>query len=180
MAKQINVLAFGGLGGQRHSAGLQTIMMRLAEFHGKGKPIDYMPAMQDYSSWKSWGDAVRFYTDDTVLIGHSYGVAAMFGLVRRMGISGPRIPLCISLDPSQYTALAWSLWGSGGNTVPNRVERVTNYYQTRGWIGRQILYRQDGGQAGITNLSRIGTTHKLIDDDPAVQREVVEEIKKLF
>lgn len=180
MTKRLNVLAFGGLGGAKHSAGLQTIMMRLAEFHGKGKPIDYMPQMQDYASWKSWGDAVSHYTDDTVLIGHSYGVAAMFGLVRRLGVYGPKIPLCIALDPSQYTAFSWALWGSGGNTVPNRVERATNYYQTGGWIGRQLLYRQDGGQAGIANFSRSGTTHKKIDDDPKVQFEVVEEIKKLF
>lgn len=179
MTKRLNVLAFGGLGGRTYSAGLKTILMRLEEFRGKGKPIDYM-TFEDYASWGNWAEAIASWKDDTVLIGHSYGVAGMFGVARKLGVYGPRIPLAIALDASQYAWASVALWGSGGNVAPTRCERVTNYYQTSGWIGRQLLYRDDGGQAGIVNLKQAHTTHTSIDDDPIVQRAVVDEIKKLF
>jgi hypothetical protein len=179
MAKQINVLAFGGLGGRTYSAGVKTILMALEQYRGPGKPIDYM-TFEDYASWRNWSEAMAGWRDDTVLIGHSYGVAAMCGVARRLGMLGPKIPLAISLDPSQYVWMSFALWGSGGNSVPYRIGKATNFYQTNGLIGRQLLYRDDGGQKDILNLSQPHASHTSIDDDPKVQKLVIDEIKRLF
>lgn len=179
MAKQINVLAFGGLGGSVYSAGLRVCLMKLQDYRGKDKPIDYM-TFEDYKTWRSWADNIKSWRDDTAAVVHSYGAAAVFGMVRALGATGPKIPLVIVLDASQYTWMSFALWGSGGNVVPERVERVINFYTTSGLIGGQKLYRADGSMRGITNLAKPGISHAAIDDDPKVQFEVVEAIKQLF
>ena len=177
--KQINVVAFGGLGGSVYSAGLRVVLMKLQDDRGKGKPIDYM-TFEDYKTWRSWADNIKSWRDDTVLVGHSYGVTAMFGMVRALGERGPNIPLAIALDASPYTWMSFSLWGSGGNAVHERVGRVVNFYTTSGLIGRQKLYRHDGSMRNIANLAKAGVSHAGIDDDRDVQDFVVSEIRKQF
>jgi hypothetical protein len=173
--KRINVIAFGGLGGSVFSAGLQTLLMRLNAVEG----IDFK-TFQDYTSWRRWGDTLKTWKDPTVFIGHSFGVAAMFGCIRALGSKGPSVPLCISFDPSQWTGFSIPLWGSGGNVVPDRPQRVINFYQSSGLIGRQKLYRADGSLRGIENFNIQGTMHSAIEDNPELHRVSVEEIKKVI
>lgn len=172
--RKINVVAFGGLGGSLFSTGLKTILMRL-----NGVPeIDYM-TFEDYTSWRHWAGTIAKWKDDTVFLGHSYGVAAMFGCIRAMGSKGPAVPLCISFDPSQWTWLSIPLWGSGGNAVPDRVQKVSNFYQSSGLIGRQTLQRESGSTAGITNFPVKGVSHGSIEDDPMLQKLAVDDILKV-
>lgn len=171
---KINVIAFGGLGGSLFSAGLKTILMRLNGVPG----IDFK-TFEDYKSWQKWGDTLASWKDPTVLLGHSFGVPAMFGAVRRMGKRGPVIPLAIALDPSQYVFFQPALWSSGGNAAPGRVDRVINYWQRAPFpmIGNQKVYREDGSQWGVTNFEVPGVIHGAIDDVTAVQANVVDAIK---
>lgn len=173
MTKKINVIAFGGLGGAAFSAGLKTILMRLA-----GPAVDFK-TFEDYKTWPRWGAALRSWRDDTALLGHSFGVAAMFGAVRRMGGAGPRIPLAISFDPSQWWTLQYSLWGSGGNVAPDRIERVINFYQAGLPIGFQKVFRADGSERGIDNVFVGNVAHGAIEDVPQLQSRAVEYIKSL-
>lgn len=172
--RRINVVAFGGLYGSFYSTGLKTILMRL-----KGvQEIDYS-TFEDYTSWRHWAGTISRWKDDTVFIGHSYGVAAMFGCIRAMGNKGPAVPLCISFDPSQWTWMSISLWGSGWNAVPDRPVKVVNFYQSNGPIGRQTLQRENGSPAGITNFHVQGVSHGSIEDDPKIQALAVDDILKV-
>ena len=81
------------------------------------------------------------WKDQTILIGHSYGVTAALGAARRSGVF---VPVMYSFDPSQWWWMSWRLQGSGGNAVPSNIKRVVNFYQPHGAIGRQRLYRDDG------------------------------------
>lgn len=173
--KRINVIAFGGLGGSLFSAGLQTLLMRLNGI----KEIDFK-TFQDYKTWRKWGQTIKTWKDPTVFIGHSYGVAAMFGCIRSFPSGGPDIPLCISFDPSQWTAFSIPLWGSGGNEVPYRPLKVINFYQSSGLIGRQTLTRSDGSQRGITNFHVQGTSHGSIEDNQNLHTLVVDDIMKVI
>lgn len=172
--KKINVIAFGGLSGSFYSTGLKTILMRLEGVPG----IDFR-TFEDYASWKRWGSTLTSWRDDTVMLGHSYGVAAMFGAVRTMGDKGPKIPLAISFDPSQWVFMSIGLWGSGGNTAPHRVTKVINWWQAGLPIGYQRIYRPDGGQAGIVN-EQVQGPHHAVEDLPQLQARAVEEIKRVI
>lgn len=172
--KKINVIAFGGLGGRLYSTGLKTILMRLDGVPG----IDFR-TFEDYTSWRRWGDTLTSWRDPTVLLGHSYGVAAMFGAVRRMGGKGPQIPLALSFDPSQWHWMSAGLWGSGGNAAPSRVAKVINWWQAGLPIGYQRVTREDGGLGGIQNHQVRGVAHHAIEDTPQLQAVAVDEIKRV-
>lgn len=170
--QKINVLAFGGLGGNAFSAGLKTILMRLDGVTG----IDFK-AYADYSAWRTWGSALRSWSDPTVILGHSFGVTAALAAVRSMGDRGPRIPLVISFDPSQWWWSNFALMSSGGNGVPDRIDRVVNFYQTAGLIGRQRLYHAAGVETGIENRPITGTMHGALEDRRDLQDDTVRRIK---
>jgi hypothetical protein len=175
--KKINVIAFGGLGGSLFSAGLKTILMRL---NGIAQ-IDFK-TFEDYKSWRRWGSTLASWKDDTVLIGHSFGVPAMFGAARMLGAKGPRIPLAISLDPSQYVWMQPALWGTGGNYAPDRILKVVNYWQTAPLfaIGNQRVYRDNGRETDITNFEIKNIIHGAVDDSPEVQALAVDAIKRVI
>lgn len=170
--QKINVLAFGGLGGNAFSAGLKTILMRL-----DGAPGVDFKAYADYSAWRTWGSALRSWSDPTVVIGHSFGVTAMLAAVRLMGDRSQRIPLAISFDASQWWWSNFALMASGGNGVPDRIDRVVNFYQTTGLIGRQRLYRESGGERSIENRLITGTMHGALEDRRDLQDDTVRRIK---
>ncbi len=174
--KRVNVIAFGGLGGNLFSAGLKTILMRL-----NGIPEIDFKTFEDYKSWPKWGASLKSWKDPTILIGHSFGVAAMFGAARAMGTAGaPRIPLAISFDPSQWWGWQPSLWRSGGNRAPIRVEKVLNIYQHGFPIGSQKVFRDDGTVWGVSNMLIQGISHGAIEDSPITQALAVDDIKKVI
>lgn len=169
---KINVIAFGGLGGNLFSAGLKTILMRLDGVPG----IDFK-TYEDYTSWRKWSATLRSWRDPTVLIGHSFGVTAFLAAARG---SGKAFPLAISFDPSQWWWSNLSLMGSGGNSVPANIAKVINFYQGNGLIGRQSLERVSGLTTGIENKLITGTMHEAIEDIPDLQQRAVAEIKSLI
>lgn len=172
--RKINVLAFGGLGGAVFSAGLKTILMRLQRIEG----IDYC-SYEDYASWRRWAQTLRGWRDPTVLIGHSFGVTAALALARSLRDAGrgPRLPLLISFDPSQWWWSNPALMTSGGNGVPDSIEGVVNFYQAARPIGRQKLYRENGSQAGIDNRLIAGTMHSRIEDRRDLQDATVNAVR---
>lgn len=172
---QINVIAFGGLGGSVFSAGLKTILMRLNGI----KEIDFK-TYEDYGSWRRWGQTLQSWRDPTVLMGHSFGVAAMFGAARAMGTKGPDIPLAISFDPSQWWGWQMGLWGSGGNVAPDRVKEVINFYQHGLPIGYQKVFRPNGTVRGISNKLIENVAHANIEDLPSTQAETLAAIKRVI
>lgn len=170
---QINVIAFGGLGGNLFSAGLKTILMRLNGI----KEIDFK-TYDNFGSWKPWGSTLKTWRDPTVMIGHSFGVTAAFGAIRLMGDAGPKVPLVIALDASQWWWMQPSLIGSGGNVVPPRVERCIHLYTRGGIIGNQRLVRPDGTDTRIENTLEPGA-HSALEDREAVQKRCVDQIKSV-
>src|SRR5690606_30447789 len=101
------------------------------------------------------GQMIGRWTDDTYFLCHSYGVRAVMQMIAAW-TAGPRVPLVLSFDPSQW------VW-PGANDVPARVEFCHNFYQ-RGWpIGNQRLKRIGGGEAGIVN-EEVSSSHTGIDD----------------
>jgi hypothetical protein len=172
--QKINVIAFGGLGGAVFSAGLKTILMRLQRIEG----IDYC-TYQDYASWRRWAQTLRGWRDPTVMIGHSFGVTAALAVARslRDAGGGPRLPLLVAFDPSQWWWCNPVLMASGGNGVPDTIESVVNFYQASGPIGRQKLYRQSGSQAGIDNRPIAGTMHGRIEDRRDLQDATVNAVR---
>jgi hypothetical protein len=172
---RINVLAFGGLGGNAFSAGLKTIILRL-----KGVPGVDFASYEDYTSWRRWGSTLISWRDPTVLIGHSFGVTAAFAAVRTLGDRGPQFPLMIAFDPSQWWWSNLSLMFSGGNTVPDRIASAVNNYQSSGLIGRQTLSRTDGSARGISNRLITGTIHSSIEDRADLQDDAVKRMKLLL
>jgi hypothetical protein len=179
--KQINIVAFGGLGGSWFSTGLKTLMMKLKSLglQGAGKPIDYM-TFEDYTSWKNWGGTLKNWSDPTVLIGHSFGVAAMMGAARVKGDIGSKIPLVLSYDPSQWWGWQPSLWGSGGNGVPMNVGKCVNFYQNGIPIGFQRVANDDGTVKDVENIQVTGVVHGAMDDYPPLHDRSIEEIKKVI
>lgn len=175
--QKINVIAFGGLGGNLFSAGLKTILMRL-----NGAPGVDFRTCEDWKSWKRWGDTLQSWRDPTVMLCHSFGVPAAFGAIRRMGARGPRIPLVIAFDPSQYWSVQPGLWGSGGNAAPARVERVINFWQQAPLfaIGNQRVFRDDGSLKNIANILIENVIHGAIEDQPLLQQRAVNEIKDII
>lgn len=173
--QKINVIAFGGLGGNLFSAGLKTILMRLT-----GEPGIDFKTFEQYTSWKQWGATLQSWRDPTIVMGHSFGVTAMFGAVRTMGSEGPQIPLAISFDPSQWWGWQASLWGSGGNVAPDRIAKVINFYQDSGLIGRQRIARANGSVFGIQNRQVIGVIHGTIEDHRLSQDYAIDAIKSVI
>jgi hypothetical protein len=175
--KRINVVAFGGLGGAAFSAGLKTILMKLNGI----QQIDYK-TYEDWKSWRQWGATLQSWKDDTVLLAHSFGIPAAFGAIRAMGKNGPKIPLVVTFDPSQYWIFQPLLWGTGGNAAPGRVDKVLNFWQEAPFpfIGNQTVSRDDGSGWGITNHLVHNIMHGAVEDHPAAQDITVDEIKKVI
>lgn len=171
---QINVIAVGGLGGAVFSAGLKTILAKMKTTQS----IDVL-AYRDYSEWREMAVHVARWRDPTCFLCHSFGVTAVMAAVRAMDGKGPQIPLVVSFDPSQWWWSNLSLMFSGGNTVPDRITRVVNFYQNGGLIGRQKLYRPDGSERGIVNALVTGTIHGSMDDHPDLQAKAIAEIKAI-
>lgn len=170
---KINVIAFGGLGGNAFSAGLKTILMRLDGVKG----VDFK-TYADYKAWRTWGGTLPSWSDPTVLIGHSFGVTAFLAAVRLMGSRGPRIPLAISFDPSPWWWSNLALATSGGNAVPDRIGSIVNWYQrTSLFIRNQQLTRTDGSTNGIENRLITGTIHGAMEDRRDLQDESVRRIR---
>jgi hypothetical protein len=172
--RKINVIAFGGLGGAVFSAGLKTILMRLQRIDG----VDYC-TYEDYASWRRWAQTLRGWRDPTVLIGHSFGVTAALAVTRSLRDAGrgPRLPLMVAFDPSQWWWSNPALIASGGNGVPATLECVINFYQASGPIGRQKLYRESGSQAGIDNRLITGAMHGAIEDRRDLQDATVNAVR---
>lgn len=169
---RVNAILLGGLGGEYYSAGLNPLARDL----GKVPGVDYV-VVGSYRDWRQQVQMIGRFRDPNVLIGHSYGATAVLGIAR--ALSGKkRFPLIVTLDPSQWWRWAWTLWGSGGNNVVGSVEQVLNFYQTGGVIGRQLLYRDDGGANGIHNIL-VESSHTEIDDDPAIHRQIIGAIRNV-
>jgi hypothetical protein len=171
MARQINLVAFGGLMGEEFSAGLKTILTNANSVKG----IDYKEYRQ-YSEWRDVAAKVMRWKDPTIFLAHSFGVTATMATVRALGKAGPEIPLVIMFDPSQWWWSNWYLMTSGGNTVPDRIGRVVNNYQNGLPIGMQRLARADGSERGIQNRLVTGVVHASIEDVPALQKDAVKLI----
>lgn len=171
---QINVIAVGGLGGAVFSAGLKTILAKLKT----AQSIDVL-AYKDYTEWRDMAAQVARWRDPTCFICHSFGVTAVMAAVRAMGSKGPKIPLVVSFDPSQWWWSNFTLMFSGGNAVPDRIGRVVNFYQNGGLIGRQKLYRAGGTERDIVNDPISGTMHGTIEDRPDLQAKAIAEIKAI-
>ncbi|NWG45269.1 MAG: hypothetical protein HXY25_01810, partial [Alphaproteobacteria bacterium] len=86
--------------------------MRLQRIDG----VDYCN-YEDYASWRRWAQTLRGWRDPTGLIGHPFGVTAALAVARsvRYGGRGPRLPLMVAFDPSQWWWSNPSLMASGGN-----------------------------------------------------------------
>ncbi len=175
--QKINVIAFGGLGGNLFSAGLKTILMRLQGVPG----IDFR-TYAPWGTWKRWGATLQSWRDPTVMLAHSFGVSAAFGAIRATGGRGPNIPLVISFDPSQYWGLQPGLWGSGGNSAPERAARVVNFWQQAPLfaIGNQRVVRDDGSHRNIENVLIGNVIHGAIEDQPLLQQRAVNAIKDVI
>src|SRR3990167_11281900 len=168
--KKFNVILARGLAGAVYSTGLDILALELRKL----PQVDYVIVVQ-YTDWRRVGDRIKNFRDDTVLVGHSFGVTAMLGAARRA--SSKFFPLAIMFDPSQWWRQSFSLWGSGGKTVPINVKRVVNFYQGGGMIGRQELARDDGTEHEILNQLVPDTSHADIDDRRDLHEKAITEIK---
>lgn len=166
--QQSNVIAIAGLG-TSHSYGFKEMLRRLSPWVGEHRQIDYTEFMP-YEHWKAEADSMVGWKDNTIFWCHSYGVAAAFGIIRRWGNRGPKVPLVICYDPSQFVWMDPKLWGSGGNTCPDRVIKYHNFWQ-QGWpIGYQRVYRPDGSERDGVN-EEVDSTHVGIEDLPYTQQK---------
>lgn len=167
----LNVILLRGLAGNIYSTGLDDLARELNKLNN----VDYV-VVSPYTDWRQWAQRIAKWKDPTVLVGHSYGVAGICGIARTSGV---QVPLLVSFDPSQYSWMALSLWGSGGNTVPNNVGLAYNFYQDSGLIGRQVLLRDDMDVSKVHNTLIENTSHGNIEDIDELQVKVIKLIRDL-
>lgn len=151
------ILFFHGLG-YIFSNGLITISDKLTE---DGLTCRHFP----YTAQPG------FIKNTKVVVGHSFGVPAMFNYLRSNKIE---CPLAISIDPSQYVGTNLLL-ARYGNTPAPGISRLVNFWQKNEFplsIGGQTL-------PGAENILIPDTDHGAMDDHPVVQKKVRELILAL-
>lgn len=118
--------------------------------------------------WDQWPKALREtsgWKDSFILVGHSYGVAAMFDFARE---TPNEVRYAIAIDPSQYV---WLTREITSNTPPHWLAGY-NFYQ-KPWNPLAI-----GGVEipGWTNHKVSGVSHADMDDHPDIQEAIVKMI----
>ncbi len=164
---QVNIVGFGGLGGNVYSAGIKTMILRAKTI----EQVDYAEYFP-YESAQRVLATIATWHDPTIILGHSYGFNNFLTAMRAQ--KSLHIPLFFGMDSSQY----W--YGGGPGTIPDSVARVVNFYESSIWplaIHGQPVYRADGSTRGIENI-RVADSHINIDDDPNVQARFLTELKK--
>lgn len=157
---KVNIILFRGLAGTYYSAGLDV----LAEDLRRLKNVDYVVVLP-YTAADSAARMIERFRDDTVLIGHSFGVGAFLNVAK--GTSRV-IPLAVSFDPSQY-------WG-GGHTIPSNLKRVINFWQdTPRWMFWKIGNQEISGAENV----HVDATHTNIEDRRDLHLKVLDEVSKL-
>lgn len=164
--KKINVVLLRGLIGNVYSRGMDTLGAKLAKLPG----VDYV-TVEDYTSWRSVRDRIAKWKDPTVIGGHSFGSNA--ATVIANALPNVKIPLILSVDPSQY----WSFWlfRFGPMAVPPNVAATLNQYQSRDAVIGNVRLSGRNVQNVLVNSSHID-----IDDLPLVHDAAIAEVKKII
>ncbi len=102
-----------------------------------------------------------------VLIGHSMGADAALKAAQRIAV-----PLVVCFDPTSFKLLF------GPPPVPPNVARALCFYQKISPLGRGVLKAAPGFKGALIQ-ERVARLHGAIDDDPALQRRVIDEIEAL-
>lgn len=168
--KQINVVFYRGLAGEKYSTGLDVLALKAKKIPG----VDYV-AVTGYASRHVWARAIGSFKDPTAIVAHSFGANAAFEMAREY--PNLKLPLIISFDPSRY----WSMgtFFGGREIVPNNVKSVRNYYQRQDWPIKGVpCYRTDGGMTGIINLLTYDE-HVDIEDHPEYHGAVLDDLRAL-
>jgi thioesterase domain-containing protein len=101
-----------------------------------------------------------------VLIGHSLGANSIISMSRLLQSRNVRVAYMVSLA------------ATAPQPVPSNVRRVTNYYfETAGW--GEKLVPEKGFRGVLENRdfsSAAGVSHFNIDDQPAIQSEIVRKV----
>lgn len=167
--KTHNFHAWRGLGGKITSSGQDLFAMDA----GKLESIDYV-TVESFWYWKSMAE--RYITgrakDPPIITGNSFGATAALGFARRIR---RLVPLAILFDASEYWRLHYTLWGTGGNYVPNNIEKCIHFTKAFApGVGGINLTRDDGSLRGIENIP-INTLHSRADDHrPSIERAIKE------
>lgn len=162
---EANVLFSYGYGGARWSGGLDLLRHRVAKLNN----VDFTKVVE-YTSMSSVERLLKVFRDPTILVGHSYGVAAMIGAARKSGV---KVPLIISIDPSPWISLfipaSWSIRSFGGYSKPSNVKRIHNFHTNDFPGGVQI----DGAENELVLVD-----HLLVDDADEVHDKSVALIEQ--
>jgi hypothetical protein len=171
MAKQVNVVLFRGLAGERYSSGLDALALPLKKLPG----VDYV-VVAGYESVHVWEPQIAVWKDPTIVISHSFGSNAALQMARNLE-GRVKFPLFINFDASQY----WSLktFFTRKEIVPKNVGYLHHFYQRHSLIRGVLHYRADGTERDIVN-ELIPTTHVEIEDLPALHAKSLAMVKTVI
>lgn len=165
--KRVNVVLFRGLIGNVYSRGIDVVGAKIAKLPG----VDYV-TVEDYTNWRSVRDRILKWKDPTILgPSHSYGANAAT-IVAEALRGKVKIPLVLSVDPSQWFSV-W-LMQFGPSRIGENVALAINYYQHGFPIGNVKL-----SGSNVRNIP-VNTTHIQIDDLPLVHDAAIAEVKKVI
>lgn len=170
-----NIEMFGGLMGDKYSAGLKTMLLRAET------DLDWVDdRWSDYYPYTATEKQVKTMTrwKDPCYIGtHSYGLNEFLRVMRALEYTNQnfKVPYLLAIDASQY-------WTGGAGYVPDNILEVTNFWQSYSWnpfaIRGRPLYRKDGSERGITNI-KLNVRHTDIEDHPIVHARFASDIRRI-
>jgi len=179
MTTQLQAFAIRGLAGGApfyFSHGLDVLAGKL---RAAGVPC----SMHDQGSvLRPYGEVPRIFTAARhaaehgaapVLIGHSMGADAALKVAVLLDAHGISVPLVVCFDPTAFRLLF------GPPPVPKNVARALCFYQKLTPLGRGIL-RPASGFSGTLIQEEHPRIHSHIDDDPALQQRVLDEVRELL
>lgn len=108
-----------------------------------------------------------------VLCGHSMGADAAVKVAAKLGEAKVAVPLLACFDPTSFKTLF------GPPPVPANVGCVLNFYQKVDPVGRGVL-RAVTDFRGRLVQERHDQLHVTLDDDPALHKRVVDEVRALM
>jgi hypothetical protein len=123
--------------------------------------------VREWDQWKATVTETREWKDKFLLVGHSFGVPAMFDFARA---SDKEVLQYVSMDPSQYVWMTSKI----SNNTPPKGANVYNFYQVPAFpwsIGGVTI-------PGATNERVYGYSHAEVDDSPDVQKKTIQLIEK--
>jgi hypothetical protein len=149
------------------SSGMDILAERIKDIPSIDNAIVY-----GYEEWLTVFDKLKKSSENTILIGHSFGALSTYKIVSVL--PDRSFPLIVSFDYSPYYSNVVCQLPNG--VVPSNVEYALNFYQKVDPIVRGVILTCPDRENDVKNVQST-KTHIEIDKDIELHDETVANIK---